>query len=272
MDGGAPGSVPPQPTTYILPQYTPQYIPSETFSLRSPLSPFSSLSPISDFDMTPRISIEEPTLETVYISTMSPVEDVTLFVSPKVPNAPNDVIIPPIKMNAKIINSPVLSTTDMFGVKHLTVLDDIYVPSVQVMTSTNPLVSQYVLGDTCDLDNIKEDMSKYFHYKLLDKWLYEDKKSKALLKYLTVTDGHVKLIRKIDKVDDVAKNSQDVIDKKVKYIEDNVLSRDEVLLILKRFVESTRISWCSLQKNGFLVREAICKTLKNKLKRLIEQQ
>lgn len=236
----------------------------ETFSLLSPISS------ASEFILSPQISLTEPP-ETIVLSTIPSVENVTFFFSPHVPNAPKDVIIPPIKVNAKVVKQPIM-TTDILGRPNVLMAQDIFVPSMQLLTSQNPLVVPLIYGDSCNIENIKDDVSKMYYFKLLDKWMYENDKVKQVLKYLHVVDGKVKLIQSVEKVDDVKKNPQDIIDKKVDYIENNVLSQDEVRMILTRFVESTHISWCDLPKCGFLVRDAISKTLKNKLKRLIEQQ
>lgn len=230
---------------------------------------FSLASLSSTLDMSPQISLTEPP-ETIRIEPLSPIEDVKLFISPQVPFASKDTIIPPMKVDATIVRQPII-TTDILGRPHVMIAEDIFIPSVQYVSS-NPLVLPYIVGDSCNIENIKEDLSHLYYYKLLDKWLYEDNKSKSVLKYLHIADGKVRLISNVEKTDDVSKNTQEIIDKKVEYIENNVLSQDEIVKILVRFVESTRISWCELSEHGFLVREAITKTLKNKLRRLVEQQ
>jgi hypothetical protein len=144
--------------------------------------------------------------------------------------------------------------------------NDIYVPSFNVVRDVASLYSP-LYEDVCATPSIKEKVSKIFYYKMLDKWLYDE--SKYLLKYLKVSDGKVNLIKNLTDVDDYDTNSQEIVDKKVQFIEDNIFKLENVFEILKKFIASTNISWCELTTNSYFVREAIEKTLKHKFKKLI---
>jgi hypothetical protein len=150
---------------------------------------------------------------------------------------------------------------------------DIYVPSFSIVSNVLSMKTPFsIYDDVCNTPSIRENVSKIIYYKLLDKWLYDNEKSKYLLGYLKVSDGKVHLIGDLDKKDDYKNNSQEVADKKVEYIENNVLSIGDVYAILQKFTESTHVSWCELTKDTFFVRESIEKTLEKKFKRMVAEK
>lgn len=174
---------------------------------------------------------------------------------------PNSIIPPTMTK----VNIP-----SLIGDTSLLVQSDIFVPSFSVYPDVSSLkIPLALINDVCDTPVIKETVTKIFYYKLLDKWLYDNDDAGYILGYLKVIDGKVELIKDIDKKDDYKANTQDIVDKKVDYIEDKIIKIDDILAILKKFVEGTHISWCELPKNSFFVKEAIEKTLERKLKRLI---
>lgn len=187
------------------------------------------------------------------------------FLSPLKYVSDMDTIIPPtmVRMTSPYI-TPIIDSTELL-------LTDIYVPNIQIMSNGEYYSGFHVpinlYDDACDIETIKEDVVKIFYNKFLDKWLYNIDQSKFLLKYLKVVDGKVKVIEG-DK-DDYRHDTQEIVDKKIDFIEHNVLSKDETYMILKRFVEGTRLSWCELTKNKYFIREAMEKTVENKLKKML---
>jgi hypothetical protein len=243
---------------------------------------------------------------------VSDVRDGSVFLSPILPkNMPSDVIIPPVKMPAKIITtqptiinqgvslmqptinpllpnmslpfyqpklsdhyvdvevavtSPVMSINNPLNPfsQMLIQTEDIFVPNIYF--NNNPLINPIsYYDDVCDIDIIRNKTIEYFYFKLLDKWLYE--KSKHLLGYFRVSGDKINYVESVDKKDDYKHNSQDVVDKKVSFIEKNIFSKEDISHILKKFVDSTRVSWCNLKDHGYFVREAIEKSLEKKIKR-----
>jgi hypothetical protein len=174
-------------------------------------------------------------------------------------------------------NVPVIGTTlkskiqspykYAFGSSFLTT--DIFIPNMSIGASALRLPT---MGDVCDTSSIRERVSKLYWKKMIEKWLYRKEDCKHLLKYLKVVDGKVKLIDSLNNTDDYVKNDQKVTDLKTSYIETKVMTLEDTYAILKQFVKGTNTSWCDLPKQSYFVKEALEKTIENKLKRMIETE
>jgi hypothetical protein len=153
---------------------------------------------------------------------------------------------------------------------------NVYIPSVTVMQSLNNLRRNYYnpytlyTTDVCDTPTIRSSVTKLLYYKFLDKWLQKVDLSQHVLGYLQVQNGVVSLIKDTSSKDDYRKNDIETIKLKVAYIENELLSMDDMYYILKKFVKSTNISWCNLTKSSYFIRETLERTLKNKMIRLME--
>lgn len=219
-------------------------------------------------------SIMSPLLSTIDYSDYK-IRNDSIFISPIITNPDPGTIYPPMKLNVKSMTAPITSMYPLINPTGLLLVEDIFVPSINLFPKV-PMTTTYlnpwgIYGDSCDIENIKEQVSKMFYYKFLDKWLFDNDKSKYLLGYLRVSGDKVELVSDTNKLDDYEKNSKDVIEKKVDYFEKKLISKDDVYLILKKFVEGTKVSWCDLQKNSYFIRESIEKTMENQLKRLIKK-
>lgn len=115
--------------------------------------------------------------------------------------------------------------------------------------------------------------TKYFYYKTLDKWLKRDEDGmKHLLNYLSVDKkGNIELIKSLDKMDQNAylKDSKDDVERKVKYIEENVLSQEKLKKVLLKYSQDTGISMYNLFEIEKFVRTVIANHLKSRLKKKI---
>jgi hypothetical protein len=114
-------------------------------------------------------------------------------------------------------SSDILTTT-------FSVSTDDYVSS-PITTSANLTYSKPLIGSYQSLNfdpEVRNKLIKYYFYKILDKWLYNDLKS----------------------VLDNVKNGN--IEEKIKHIENNVLTKKIIKKILKKFVEKTHINWVDL--------------------------
>ncbi|AYV83580.1 MAG: hypothetical protein Hyperionvirus8_64 [Hyperionvirus sp.] len=112
--------------------------------------------------------------------------------------------------------------------------------------------------------------SKYFMFKTLDKWIYED--MIELLNYFVVEgDGKVRMIRSLGelKPDAVARDTVEGIEKKIEFIEAHILTEGTMHKILKKFVRGTGIGWVDLHKNERFVKEAIKEQLTKILRETI---
>jgi hypothetical protein len=181
----------------------------------------------------------------------------------------SDYIVPPTPFNLNTVR-----TQGLYGLgTTMLIPNDIYIPSFTMVSDLVTMRGPYgVFNDVCDTASIRENVTKIIYYKFLDKWLYSDRESKYILGYLKVSDGKVQLISDVDKKDDYKNNSQEIVDKKVDYIEKHVIAIDDVYAILQRYTQSTNVSWCELTKNTFFVRESIEKSIEKKLKRMIGEK
>ena len=143
-----------------------------------------------------------------------------------------------------------------------------------IITTINPLVN-FPLHPSLDLNRDKDfqnKVTKYFYYKTLDKWLKKEKDMLEILKFLKIVNGEVKLISNMNEYNQKANSDkQDDVEKKVKFIEDNILSKDDVNNILRKYVKETTTNWYDLQEKAtYFIKEIIKKFLKHKLKDAIE--
>jgi len=124
--------------------------------------------------------------------------------------------------------------------------------------------------DSSDL--AQRDITKYYKYKVLDKWLYGD--MAFLLKYLKVSNGQVVLVKtkKEYEANDVSKDSSDVIEKKADYIETNILTNDNVRMVLKRTLSELMIKWYELPNRENLVHDVLEGFIRKELKKHLTEQ
>jgi len=112
-------------------------------------------------------------------------------------------------------------------------------------------------------------MVNYFYHKTLEKWLKLD--LLEILNYFVIKNGKVDLIKINDKYDDTkihADNTND-IRAKISFIEKYVLTKHMIKKVLKHIVSDYNINWYELPHNSFVVKYAIKKLLKKKIKNAI---
>lgn len=90
---------------------------------------------------------------------------------------------------------------------------------------------------------VQQDVTKYFMYKTLDKWIYTEFPS--VLKYLTYKDGKVGLVKKVDdkESNDVSKDSEKALEAKSDFIEKHILSESKTRAVLIRIMSELRLKW-----------------------------
>lgn len=147
------------------------------------------------------------------------------------------------------------------GSQTVVVTSDIYpvlpVASAYPYSYMGPYSVQY--PNLNEDSRIRDRLTKYFYYKTLDKWLYD--KLVGVLDLLSVNGSHVEIAKTPSKT-----TSQSDVDKKVKYIEEEVLSFKDMYKILSNLIVETRVNWYDLPKNEYLVRDAVKHWLKRELR------
>jgi hypothetical protein len=133
-----------------------------------------------------------------------------------------------------------------------------------------PLVAVPLAPDlNLDLDvRVHDQMTKYFYYKTLDKWLYNEMLD--VLSYLKIDGKGVSTIDSMKNRDSNVKETQETVEKKIKYIEDNVFSQKSMRKMLTKYVEDTGTHWYELTKNKPEIKSLIKKFLKSKFEHIVD--
>lgn len=192
------------------------------------------------------------------------------------PNTPN-LSLTPTSMSVKTVVSPPFTTT-LNSLTGLSVLSPLSTgtttllnvnPNALSMLAVKPTV--YVDIDTGLNDSyvVQKDVTKYFMYKTLDKWIYQDFPS--VLKYLVYKDGKVSLIKKLaDKENnEVSKDSEKALEAKADFIEEKILDESRTREILIRIMRELGLKWFELPYREGLVKEVMERFLKKKLKKMV---
>ena len=119
---------------------------------------------------------------------------------------------------------------------------------------SKPLVSVY---DTIDNQpNVRKTMLNYYYDFIRDKWLLDELND--ILNYFTYKDGKVELIKNLADYspNNIAKDSDETAEKKVKFIEKNIFTKYDLLELLDKFTRETNTKWVNLPKNEFFLRQA----------------
>ncbi len=146
--------------------------------------------------------------------------------------------------------------------------------STQILTTnvfaTNPYVA-YLNVDT-GLNNsyiVQKDITKYLWYRIFDKWFYTNELC-HLLKYLKIEENIVKFVSneaeaKNNKVcDDTVEN----IEKKTDFIEENLLTINDMKKLLQRIISELDYKWYELTNKEKLVVDVV----ERHLRKMLEQR
>lgn len=144
-------------------------------------------------------------------------------------------------------------------------------PSYLIQDNSN-LIGLATLDPRLNLNldtRVHKKVAKFFYYKTLDKWLRSDFIS--ILNYLKYENGKVDLISKLENYSPTNNDSEDVISKKIDFIENNILDEDNIRRILKEFVKETNINWYDLTQHTYTIKSVIKSYLKEKLVKMIRK-
>lgn len=144
------------------------------------------------------------------------------------------------------------------------VYDDSPIPLVKTHL---PYVMTTVLPQSLDLNQdrrVHERYTKFYYYKVLDDWLYDDMND--LLMYLKY-DKNTKAVSKAGNDRSGERDSQEAVDAKIKFIEDTMFKKSDMYYILTKLVEESKINWYDLPKVESAVRDVSRNWLKKQLKK-----
>jgi hypothetical protein len=133
--------------------------------------------------------------------------------------------------------------------------------------------SEITYGRYTDLNKDKriiKTITKYFLYKILDKWLYHDYRN--LLAFVNISDSKTSLIRNMNdyKPESVNSDSAENIEKKIEHLEKILINRELVRHVLKKIIRENNIQWTQLNKHKSTVKKVLKKYLYTKLKEAVE--
>jgi len=127
-----------------------------------------------------------------------------------------------------------------------------------------------VFYNNLDADpKIHAQLTEYFYYKTLDKWLYDDLLD--VLSFLTVHNNKVDVIKNLNdyRQDNAEKDSLETVEQKIDFIEKFIFSKEDMYRILRRYVKETGTHWYDLYKNEYFVKDMVKSYLKKQLKKSI---
>jgi hypothetical protein len=140
-------------------------------------------------------------------------------------------------------------------------------------TSMGTPAAQYSYGNYTDLNKDKtiiKSISKYFLYKILDKWVYHE--YRPLLAFIKITDGKPSLIRSMTeyKPETIDSDSVENVEKRVDYMEKILINRKLVKHVLKKIVNDNQIQWTQLNKHKSTIKKVFKKYLYSKLEEAVK--
>ena len=120
--------------------------------------------------------------------------------------------------------------------------------------------------------DVQRRITKYFHTKAQDKWLYNDASYESLLKYFVVTKSNKEITV------DLIKSMKDATEKKwtdderkyiFQFIEKYFLTKKFVYKVLRDYVKATNVNWYDLYTNSHVIKSHIRHKLKSKIEKVI---
>lgn len=112
----------------------------------------------------------------------------------------------------------------------------------------------------------QKDITKHLLYRVLDKWLFEDKMS-GVLKFLKYENGKVRVVKSLKEAEEnkISKDTEEILEKKADFIEENYLGMEKMRKLLIKVTQIGGIRWYMLPYSEHIVVDTIKKYLKKKL-------
>lgn len=139
--------------------------------------------------------------------------------------------------------------------------------SGKYVMSTNTDYSEPIVSiheDFYNDEDLADELTKYYYYKILDKWFYSE--YGKLFGYFTITKDKVKLISSLDAYSrkDLSRKDKAKI---IEYIErKKIIKKKNVKKMIQKFIDKKNINWIDLDKK---IEPKLVEFLKRKLKELI---
>jgi len=142
-------------------------------------------------------------------------------------------------------------------------------PVVWNFDYSHPLVSAY---ETIDNNpEMRQRMINYFYDLIKDKWLLDE--INDVLNYYTYKNGEVKMISSLDDYSkkNIANDTDEIAEKKVKYITKTILDKYAVEDALRTFTKKTNTKFVNLPKNEYYLMKFVKEYIVKKIMKLLKK-
>jgi len=146
-----------------------------------------------------------------------------------------------------------------------------YTPYIGINPYNSNVVSSGFYYDLNKDKSVQKNLTKYYFYKILDKWIY--KELMPLLAFVDISSEKPRLIKSLSQYDvkKIVSNSEEQIEKKINYLEKVIISKDMVRHVLKKICSENGINWYDLDKNEKKIKTVFYNYLLGKLKESIKK-
>ena len=146
-----------------------------------------------------------------------------------------------------------------------------YTPYIGINPYNSNVVSSGFYYDLNKDKSVQKNLTKYYFYKILDKWIY--KELMPLLAFVDISSEKPRLINSLSQYDvkKLLTNSEEQIEKKINYLERFIITKDMVRHVLKKICSENGINWYHLDKNEKKIKTVFYNYLLSKLKESIKK-
>ncbi len=151
-----------------------------------------------------------------------------------------------------------------------TYIDPAKASTVVALTGPNHNILTYgVYNDVNKDKHVAKTITKYYYYKLLDKWLFKD--LLPLVAFVEIAEGKPRLIRNLGDYNmaQLATDSVDTIEKKIDYLAEVLITKEMVKHVLKKFMGKHGLRWSVLNNYENDLKEYFLKYIRDKLEDVI---
>ena len=141
-----------------------------------------------------------------------------------------------------------------------------HTPYIGINPISSHVVSSGFYKDLNKDKSVKKTLTKYYYYKILDKWIY--KELMPILGFVDLSGDKPQLIKSIEQynANKLANESSEQIEKKIAYLEKVLITKDMVRHVLKKICTDNNINWYDLDKNEKKIKSVFHNYLLDKLK------
>jgi hypothetical protein len=175
-----------------------------------------------------------------------------------------EAINPDLNQNKNNILPLIINQSMMYNTKSHT-------PYVGINPINSNIISSGFYKDLNKDKTVQRTFTKYYFYKILDKWFYKD--FLPLLAFVDISSDKPQLIKSLSQYDikKLSTNSSEEIEKKINYLEKILITKDMVKYVLKKICKDNNINWYDLNKNEKKIKTIFYNFLLVKLKESIKK-